>query len=318
MNSTTISSPDTGGSFHVEHASLERLANCPRCGGATFVPWAIVRDHSITNEDFHVVDCAACGFRCTNPRPTQNESGRYYQSDAYISHSNTASGFQDKLYQLARSWGLRRKYRIIHSLQPHGKVLDVGCGTGEFLAHLMSRGYLVQGVEPNLKAREQVIANHGISALPALELVAAQEQFQVVTLWHVLEHLPDLRNTFKRLFALLADRGLLVIAVPDRGSWDAEHYGADWAAWDVPRHFSHFRQEDVRVLLQEHGFELLATRRMWMDALYIAVLSETYRGASKPWALLKGVLLGSWSNVRSALSGRPTSSSLYIARKVEP
>lgn len=317
MNPTT-SSPHASGSFHVEHARLERLSNCPRCGGNSFVPWALVRDHSITHEDFNLVDCTTCGFRSTNPRPTQGDVGRYYQSDTYISHSNATASLQDRLYQLARRWALRRKYKTIRGLQPHGKVLDVGCGTGELLAYLMGRGYLVQGVEPNLKAREQVIANYGISALPALDLVAAHEQFQVVTLWHVLEHLPDLRATFKRLFALMADRGLLIIAVPDRGSWDAEHYGVDWAAWDVPRHFSHFRQEDVRVLLREHGFELVSTRRMWMDALYISTLSEGYRGATKSWALLKGVALGSWSNLQSAVSGRPTSSSMYIARKVEP
>ena len=318
MISETSSSPPPGQSFHVEHTSLEHLSNCPRCHATGFVPWALVRDHSITHEVFHVVDCTACGFRSTNPRPIQNDTGKYYQSDSYISHSNTAATLQDKLYHFARRWGLGRKYRIIHRLHPHGKVLDVGCGTGEFLAHLMSRGYVVQGVEPNLKAREQVIANHGISVLPTLELITAHEQFHLVTLWHVLEHLPDLRSTFKRIFALLEDRGFLLIAVPDRDSWDAEYYGAEWAAWDVPRHFSHFRREDVVVLLREHGFELVGIRRMWMDALYISVLSETYRGASRPWALIKGVLIGSWSNLQSVFSSRPTSSSLYIAKRAEP
>lgn len=264
------------------------------------------------------MDCAECGFRFTNPRPAQNDRGRYYQGVAYISHSNAAVSLQDKLYQLTRRLTLRWKFTIIHKLQPHGKVLDVGCGTGEFLAYLMSRGYLVQGVEPSLSAREQAIAKHAFSTLPALEQIPAHEQFQVVTLWHVLEHLPDLRTTFKRLFALLADRGLLVIAVPDRGSWDAQHYGSDWAAWDVPRHFSHFRQEDLHLLLREHGFELVKTHRMWMDAPYICMLSESYRGASKPWALVKGGVLGVWSNLHSAFTGRPTSSSLYIARKTEP
>lgn len=269
-------------------------------------------------ESFSLVDCAECGFRFTNPRPTQNSIGRYYSADNYISHVNSSGSIQDKLYQLARKWGLRNKYKMIHRLQPHGKVLDVGCGTGEFLAHLMSRGYLVQGVEPSLKAREQVVANHGISVMPTLDLIPAQEQFQVVTLWHVLEHLPDLRSTFKKLFALLADRGVLIIAVPDRGSWDAAHYGPHWAAWDVPRHFSHFRQEDIHALLHEHGFQLISRQRMWMDAFYISLLSEGYGGASRPLAFLKGLVNGTWSNLLSALTNRPTSSSLYVARKAEP
>lgn len=264
------------------------------------------------------MDCASCGLRFTNPRPASNEIGGYYQSEDYISHSNRSISVQDKLYQAARRWALGRKYRTINALQPHGKVLDVGCGTGEFLSHLMSRGYHVKGVEPNLQAREQAIANHAIPVVPALDLVPPQEQFQVVTLWHVLEHLPNLRSTFKRLFALLADGGLLVIAVPDRDCWDADHFGATWAAWDVPRHFTHFRRSDIEAFLREHGFELVETRRMWMDAPYIAMLSSSYQGSSRAVAMFKGIVIGIWSNVVSIATGRPTSSTMYTARKREP
>ena len=122
----------------------------------------------------------------------------------------------------------------------------MGCGTGEFLAYLTSRGHLVQGVEPDIRAREQAIANHSLSVLPALAQVPAHEQFQVVTLWHVLEHLHDLRQTMKRLYALLENDGTLIIAVPDRESYDADqHTDTNWAAYDVPRHLWHFRRKDV-------------------------------------------------------------------------
>lgn len=282
------------------------------------VLWSVVRDHSISKEDFNVMDCTDCGFRFTNPRPDPSDLGRYYQSESYISHTNSSASLQDKLYQLARRWGLRNKYRMIHRLRPHGKLLDVGCGTGEFLAYLMGRGYLVEGVEPNLRAREQVIANHAIQVVPSLESVPSLEQFHVITLWHVLEHLSDLRGTFKKLHSLMADRGSLVIAVPDRGSWDAQHYGPHWAAWDVPRHLSHFRQKDVQTLLEEHGFDLVKMKRMSMDAPYIAMLSERYRGASPGSSLIKGILIGGWSNVMGWLTGRPSSSTLYVAIKSEP
>jgi hypothetical protein len=181
----------------------------------------------------------------------------------------------------------------------------------------MSRGYLATGVEPNLNARELAIADHGIHVLPSLEHVPALEQFQVITLWHVLEHVAELRQTLKRIFASLADNGLLVIAVPDRESWDARYYGSYWAAWDVPRHLSHFRRTDVHSLLHEHGFELIDTRTMWMDAFYIAMLSERYRGASSLSALVKGLLIGGWSNLQSLMGTKPTSSSLYLARKLQ-
>lgn len=181
----------------------------------------------------------------------------------------------------------------------------------------MSRGYIVHGVEPDLKAREHTIAEHGIPVLPSLEQVPGHEQFQVVTLWHVFEHLPDLRHSLKRIYSQLADQGVVVIAVPDRGSWDATHYGTYWAAWDVPRHFYHFRQNDVHVLLREHGFELLETRRMWMDAIYISILSEGYKGSSRTLALFRGVVIGMWSNMISLFKGSPTSSSMYVARKAK-
>lgn len=300
----------------MEHSTLETLPSCPLCNSPQQVAGRTVQDHSISGEAFSLAVCSSCGFCFTNPRPGAAAIGRYYQGDNYISHNTTSATFRDKLYRLARSWALGRKHATIHALQPNGRVLDVGCGTGDFLAHLMSRGYMVEGVEPSLLAREQAIANHSLRVVPALEQLEKHERYQVVTMWHVLEHVPDLRATFKKLFALLADRGLLLIAVPDRQSWDAAHYGSTWAAWDVPRHLSHFRRPDVHRLLREHGFELVATRKMWLDALYIAMLSEQYKGRSKATALILGTLVGTWSNVLALFGGRPTSSSLFIARKI--
>lgn len=303
----------------MEHPSiLEHLIHCQRCGNPTLTPTLNVRDHSISGEAFQLTDCTACGFRSTNPRPGPNEIGRYYESEDYISHTNASTSLKDRLYQMARKRALKNKYALIHKYQPQGRVLDIGCGTGQFLGYLASRGYLVQGVEPSDKARAQAIADHAVSVVPTIEQVPSQENLQVITMWHVLEHVPDPKATFKKLYALLADRGLLVIAVPDRESWDAHHYGTNWAAYDVPRHLSHFRREDVSWFLQAHGFELVSIRPMWMDAPYIALLSEQYQGASTPVALIKGILIGLWSNLHALFGGRPTSSSLYVARKREP
>lgn len=297
---------------------MEVLSSCPICRSSDVKNALPVPDYLLTQEVFQVVECSSCGYAFTNPRPDQRHIGRYYQSDDYISHTNSRKGLQDALYQLARKWALGTKYKLVHSYQREGQVLDIGCGTGEFLSHLMSRGYLVEGVEPDLKAREQAIANHGIAVVPSLEKVANKEYYQVITMWHVLEHVPDARATFKKLFALLAARGILIIAVPDRDSWDNQHYGTRWAAWDVPRHLSHFRRKDIHRLLQEHGFELLATKKMWLDAFYIGILSERYKGAGTLAALIKGIWYGGLSNLQSALGKRPTSSSLFVARKTEP
>ncbi len=302
-------------SFHVEPPGLESLVQCPLCEAEHLRPSLEVEDHTVSHERFQLVDCASCGFRSTSPRPAAQALGRYYESDDYISHSNSSRSLGDRLYKLARRWALNRKHALVAQHRPHGRVLDVGCGTGEFLGHLKRKGYLVTGVEPALKAREQAIAHHAIPVVPSLDLVPGLEQFHVVTLWHVLEHLPDLRGTLKRLYALSADQALLLIAVPDRDSWDAAYYGPDWAAYDVPRHLSHFRRSDMLRLVSSHGFELVAMRRMWLDAPYIAMLSERYRGHGPVMALLRGVLLGAWSNLKSAFTERPTSSSLYLFRK---
>lgn len=294
---------------------MEQLHSCPLCGQQDLKKTGTVQDHSISKLVFEMTDCDSCGFRITNPRPWKSDLGRYYQSDAYISHGTVDRSIQSRLYLLARRWTLRGKLHLIQHYQPNGRILDVGCGTGEFLECLRTNGYIAQGVEPSLRAREQAIATYGLHVVPAIEQLPSQEQFQVLTMWHVLEHVPDPRATFKRLFALLAERGLLVIAVPDRDAWDAKYYGPSWAAWDVPRHLLHFRRRDVHMLLAQHGFEIVATKRMWLDAYYISMLSEQYRGTSKLLSLLKSMVIGTWSNLVSLLSHRPTSSTLYIARK---
>lgn len=273
------------------------------------------RDHTLTQELFQVSQCRDCGFCATNPRPDRAHIARYYDSDEYISHSNTKTGLQDRLYQLVRRRAIRSKHRTIARYKPNGQVLDMGCGTGEFLGYLKSQGYMVTGVEPGTAAREQAISNHALDVLTTLEHVPALEQFKVITLWHVLEHVHDIRDTLKKLHARLSHKGLLVIAVPDRESWDAQHYGAEWGAYDVPRHLSHFRRTDVHRLLVEHGFGLLATQPMWFDAPYVSMLSEKYKGAGPIAALVKGALAGFVSNAIAATTSRPTSSSLYLAEK---
>jgi 2-polyprenyl-3-methyl-5-hydroxy-6-metoxy-1,4-benzoquinol methylase len=213
---------------------------------------------------------------------------------------------------------LSGKRKLISKYRPNGRLLDVGCGTGQFMGHMKAHGYLVTGVEPDTGARGQAIADHAAEVLPSLDLIPSSEQFHVVSMWHVLEHVPDLRRTLKKLYSAMADRGFLFIAVPDRESWDATHYGSDWAALDVPRHLNHLRRQDLKRLFEEHGFALKEVRPMWFDAPYISMLTERHRGAGPLGALIKGTLVGTWSNLLALTSDRPTSSSLYIAQKQEP
>lgn len=299
----------------MEQPYLEPLANCPVCGGGEWRPFLSPKDHTVSQGVFPLTVCCACGFCVTNPRPDRAHIGRYYDSPEYISHTNTKADLQDRIYQLVRRRAIRGKHRLVARYKTNGRVLDMGCGTGEFLSYLKSRGYLTTGVEPGVGAREQAIANHSLEVLPSLEHIPALEQFNIITLWHVLEHVHDVRDTLKKLHARLAPGGLLLVAVPDRESWDAQHYGADWAAYDVPRHLSHFRRSDLKRLLPEHGFSLRSTNSMWFDAPYVSMLSEKHRGAASFASLLKGTLIGLASNAVAATTQRPTSSTLYLAEK---
>jgi len=292
---------------------MENVDKCPICGSPEHALAVTAVDHTVSHDRFAIHACKQCGFHFTTPRPTQQEIGAYYLSKDYISHEAKAHGLRDRIYHLVRKRAIRGKHQLIARHQPSGTALDVGCGTGDFLAYLRDCGYAVQGVEVSDQARA-VADSKGLQVAPNLEHLKAGT-FDLITLWHVLEHVEDPRHTLQQLHDRCAHNGLLVIAVPDRESWDSQHYGPQWAAWDVPRHLSHFRRTDIKRLLGEVGFTFLESRKMWFDAPYVCMLSEQYRGAGQLSSMVKGALSGFQSNLVSMTSKRPTSSTLYLAKR---
>jgi len=301
----------------VEPPTSEHVASCPLCGHRDYVRALDVLDHHLTKQKFRLVDCASCGFRFTSPRPCATDLSAYYESQDYISHDASGRTSFAQIYRGLRSLALRSKASLLQSYTTSGHILDIGCGTGEFLAHLTKLNYTATGVEPGLRAREAAIRAHNLQVFSTLEDIPVNVKFQAVTLWHVLEHVPSLLESLRRYHDLLEKGGHLLIAVPDRSSWDAQYYKSAWAAWDVPRHLWHFRESDVLVLLSHLGFRVVATRRMWFDAYYIALLSERYKGRPSWLAWTLALLFGTVSNLSSIITGRPTSSSLFVAEKLE-
>lgn len=293
---------------------METVANCPLCASKelSFAFHAV--DNTVTHEQFSVHLCANCSFLFTSPRPEQDSIGAYYLSNNYISHTETAQGLQDRVYHFVRKRALKGKYKLVARYAPGGALLDVGCGTGDFLAYMAEHNYAVQGVEVSSDARK-ITAKKNLRVAAHLDTLPDNGTFNIITLWHVLEHVPSPRATLLQLHTRCATGALLVIAVPDNESWDAQHYGANWAAWDVPRHLSHFSRQDVKNLLKQTGFELLNIKPMWFDAPYVSMLSEQNNGHGKLVSMLKGWTIGLWSNIISLISDRPTSSTLYVARK---
>lgn len=274
-----------------------------------------VKDHSISKEVFDLWQCGACQFVFTQNPPSPEDCGRYYESEEYISHSDTRTSLRDRLYHRARDYMLERKWKIIqtHTAQKkNGALLDMGSGTGYFLNHIQRKGWSIDGVEMSDTARAHGVKNFGIKARQPDELWTLNESYDVITLWHVLEHLYDFHKYVARFKDLLNPNGLLVIAVPNRQSRDAQHYGPDWAAYDVPRHLWHFTPNDLAYIAEKHEFQLIKKYPMPLDAFYVSMLSEQYR---KGAALIGGSIRGMLSNIYAWNQSDRSSSVIYVLRK---
>ncbi|MBS1546413.1 MAG: class I SAM-dependent methyltransferase [Bacteroidetes bacterium] len=293
---------------------MEHIQQCPICQARQLELSFTAEDYTVSHERFTVQRCQACGFRFTSPRPDQSSIGKYYLSASYISHAGQASGFKDRVYHYVRKRAIKNKHALIARYHSSGRLLDVGCGTGDFLAYMQTQHFQVQGVEVSSAARGFAQAK-GVKVQPELAAIPITPAFDVITLWHVLEHVPDPMEALREIYARLSPGGLLVVAVPDNESWDCRHYGSTWAAWDVPRHLSHFRQNDIVRMFKEIGFEPLPVHNMWFDAPYVSMLSEQYNGAGTLSSFIKGTVLGLWSNAVALFTGGPTSSSLNLAKK---
>lgn len=291
---------------------MHEVKVCPCCGGETWNNLFTMTDHSITQESFNLITCTSCGLVATSPRPADNKLGDYYKSEKYISHSGTSQGLVNQLYLRARKIALNWKYQIINELHPSGKLLDFGCGTGEFMHHMKTKGWQVTGMEPSDDARAKAESLSQTQIFKTEESISGK--YDVITLWHVLEHLPEPNRTMEKLKAVLNDSGTLLIAVPNHWSFDGQHYGPHWAGYDVPRHLWHFNQKAMVLFLQKHGLHVKQILPMKLDAYYVSMLSEKYKKVGGLMALLKGVWYGFHSNLGARKTGE-YSSLIYIATK---
>jgi ubiquinone/menaquinone biosynthesis C-methylase UbiE len=287
------------------------VTSCPICGHTDFAPFLVCTDYTISQERFYLVTCSTCNLVITTPRPNNEDLGKYYQSADYISHTSKANSIIDKLYLLARKFTLKRKRNLAVKLQPQkGNLLDVGCGTGDFLHTCMLDGWKASGVEPNENARE-LAEQKGITAVSSIDKVKGQ--FSLITLWHVLEHVSDLNETLNTLYNLLEPTGTMLIAVPNHTSTDGNFYKENWAGYDVPRHLWHFNRQNMEQLLLNHKLSMQNTLPLTLDSFYISLLSETYQG-KKMTRFVMAFLTGLRSNL-SALKTTEYSSLIYLARK---
>lgn len=267
----------------------------------------------MSNQKFDIQQCQQCGFRLTNPRPDENSIGAYYKSDQYVSHNDQGGGLINTAYRMVRNYTLRSKVNLINELTGKpGRIVDVGCGTGAFLASCQKRGWSVTGMEPDPDARAVAQKKLEVEIKPNLEALTGADPFDIISLWHVLEHIPNLNESIEQLQYLLAEEGTLVIAVPNSDSYDAQLFKERWAAYDVPRHLHHFTPSTIEPLFNKHGFKLVKQLPMVFDAFYIAMLSTRYQTGKTDY--LKSVQVGLSSNVKAGKTGN-FSSLIYLFKK---
>ena len=292
---------------------------CLICGSDQHSPYLKVPNRFNPQELFQLVRCKNCKFVFLSPRPDEEEILPYYDEENYQPHRQDAISFTDKIYQGVRIWNNRYKRKLIEKLSPKGKILDYGCGTGEFLLEMKQNDWEATGFEPSLKARE-VVRSYGIEMTDDIRNL--DKKYAVITLWHVLEHVYDPDHLVQEFKKLLGESGYLLIAVPNRKSFDAKTFHKNWVAYDAPRHLYHFRPADMQRFLEKNGFILIYHKRLSFDAWYNSLLSASLESGSNRLRLVTlGLLKSLYAATVSSLSGffnvKKNASIIYVAQAIK-
>lgn len=289
------------------------LGTCPSCQSSHLEEVLLCRDFLVSHQTFIIARCLDCDLYFTVQPPNEKDIPAYYESEAYISHTDTRKGLLNRAYHWARIRALRKKVRWVRDATglSAGTVLDIGSGTGAFLNAMRASGWKTTGIEPNAAARKIAMDSYGIASYETLKLGELQAgSFDVITLWHVLEHVHTLHEYVELLKCLIKPDGKIIIALPNIQSVDFHFYREYWAALDVPRHLYHFTPTAVENLLRYHQLRIVRQFPMPFDPFYISLLSEKYRGK---WGnRFRGLFEGFNSWLRSKIDWRGASSIVYV------
>lgn len=300
----------------MEKSAIIHYTHCPGCNATAIRQVLAVKDYTVSQQLFEVWHCDACTLRFTQDVPAEDGIGKYYQSENYISHTNTSKGLVNRLYHIVRNYTLGSKKRLVQAFtqKTTGTLLDVGAGVGAFAGFMRQQGWQVTGLEPDAETRKRALEQHRITLQDTDDLFQLPAgHFDAITLWHVLEHVHRLHDYLDQLKTLLKPGGILLIAVPNYTAADAAFYSSRWAAYDVPRHLYHFSPASMRILLQQHGLTVKAVKPMWFDSFYVSLLSEKYKTGKA--SVIKGFFRGLVSNGKAMQNKERCSSLIYIITK---
>lgn len=297
-------------------ATTIAYTQCPLCGSERLQHVFTVKDYTVSKQEFMIDECIDCTARFTQEVPNEQNISAYYKSEDYISHTNTSTGFINRLYQSVRKRTLKQKRKLVTASTGirTGKLLDLGCGTGAFVNEMKQSGWEVTGLEPDADARAVAQRLYNIPVGDSSQFFALPTgTFDAIAMWHVLEHVHDLHGYVDQLKKLLSTEGKLFVAVPNYTSRDAAIYQQYWAAYDVPRHLYHFSPMAMQQLMERHGLKIVAHKPMWYDSFYVCMLSSKYKNGKTN--LFSAVLNGLRSNFKAWGDVRKCSSVIYVISK---
>ena len=297
----------------------KKFSACPICNKEDIASLLHTKDYSLTTEDFQIIQCANCTLEYTDPAPSKEAIAPYYNFPSYISHTDTKEGLVNQIYDKVRNHTLTQKTNWVQSLFTghKGQLLEVGAGTGAFAHSMLNKGWKVTALEPDAASRQKALENYNINLLPIEELFQLEPaKYEVITLWHVLEHVHDLNTYMKTFHSLLKPNGRLIIAVPNYTSYDAGFYKNFWAAYDVPRHLYHFSPLSMHYLAKKHKMSIVQKLPMWFDSFYVSLLSEKYK-QSGMIGMMRAFFVGCISNLIALRNADRGSSIIYEIKKMD-
>lgn len=251
-------------------------ARCPRgcLAVSTPLPHAFDPEHG----SWRIVECAGCGLYYTDPRPPSDDWGRYYPDDYGPYHAPTrgprlgkriSRAIERYLASRATSYWSRIFATlaldvVVPPVSGEGRMLDIGCGSGDYLARMRNAGWDVLGLEPSRTAAKRAEGRFGVpivcDSFPSAKLPT--ESFDLVTAHQVLEHLEEPLAALVSMRNLLDRNGQLLLTVPNAGSWSARFFGPAWLSWDLPRHLTHFTKQSLTRMAVLAGLKPIVARTL--------------------------------------------------------
>jgi len=295
---------------------MTKVDICNLCGSIIKDEIFKVKDFLVSGEEFSLIRCSKCSLISTSPRPDKNSIGKYYKSEDYISHFDKPKSLTDKIYFAVRKYMISKKINFIKKLKQEPiSILDFGCGAGAFISECNKQGWAIAGYEPDDTARQICDKNNKIATFSNFEHLknSKPEPFDVITMWHVLEHVQDIKETLSGLTNLLKHDGLLVIAVPEHNSFDAEFYKKYWAAYDVPRHLYHFNETTIKYSARMLNFDVIKKKPLIFDSFFVSMISENYK--KNKLGIVRAAIIGLLSNLKGFFTNTPYSSQIYFLKK---